>query len=151
MKTSICALFWLAAVTFAGPAFASTTYHGTFVDGATACQGIWSSAADGTVGGTWNLNVKNDGQAEISIVIFRDGKQQANWALVPWIPTTNNDPGVFYEYVAVLSPFLSLYASYDPVGDEFIFQAFHPTACIGAYHADQVRFTGTADRGGNLK
>ena len=97
--------------------------------------------------GTWNLNVKKNGEAEISIVIFRDGKLQANWASVVWSPALDNDPVTYYHYIAVLGPTLTLDVTYSPGADEFVFQAFHLSSCIGPYHADRVEFIGSADRG----
>ena len=128
------------------PAVASTTYHGTFTEGATLCKGVFSPADPGTVDGTWNLNVKDNGEAEVSVVIFRDGKNQANWGFVQWESAADNNPDSFYHYIAVLSPFLRLEITYDPSSDAFVFQAFHPSSCIGAYHADQVVFTGPGSR-----
>jgi len=90
----ICAAAMLAT---AGAAAASTTYHGTFTQAGTWCGETFSPAAPGTVGGTWNLNVKDKGQVEISIVIFRDGKNQANWAFVAWQPAADNNPDSYYH------------------------------------------------------
>jgi len=130
-------------------AAASTTIHGTFTDAQTACLGVVSPAAPGTVDGTWNLNVRDDGQAQIAIVIFRDGKLQANWASVVWSPAFDNDPETLYHYIAVVAPTLTLDVTYTPSSGVFVFQAFHPSSCVGPYHADYVAVIGPADRGGS--
>jgi len=137
----------VATLSLASAAHASTTIHGTFNAGETSCLGVISPAPAGTVDGTWNLNVKQDGQAEISIVIFRDGQIRANWASVVWSPAADNAPASFYHYEAVLSPTLALDVTYTPSSDTFVFQAFHPSSCIGQFHADHVKITGPADRG----
>jgi hypothetical protein len=137
------------ALALAGVAIASTTYHGTFNDGGTGCGAVFTPAPAGSIGGTWNLNVKQGGEAEISLNIFRDGKEQANWGFVNWSPAADNDPGTLYHYTAVVSPTLTLDVSYTPSTDRFVFQAFHPSSCIGEFHADHVVITGSADRGGS--
>jgi hypothetical protein len=142
----LCGAFALA---LAGVALASTTYHGTFNDGGTWCQGVFTPAPAGSIDGNWNLNVKQTGEAEISLNIFRDGKEQANWGFVQWSPAADNNPDSFYHYTAVLSPTLTLDVTYTPGSNSVVFQAFHPSSCIGAFHADHVIITGSADRGGS--
>lgn len=149
MKKAIGAAAIVLGLLLSETATASTTIHGTFNDAKTSCLGSVTPAAPGTVGGTWNLNVRDDGQAQISIVIFRDGLLQANWASVVWSPAPDNDPGTFYHYMAVVSSRLTLDVSYDPSSDTFVFVASHPSSCVGRYHADYVEVTGPADRGGS--
>ena len=149
MKKAIGGLAIVLGLLLPEIAGASTTFHGTVTDAQTACLGVISPAAPGTVGGTWNLNVNDDGQAQISIVIFRDGQLQANWASVVWSPALDNDPGTYYHYMAVVSPTLTLDVAYTPSPGVFVFQAFHPSSCVGRYHADYVEVSGPADRGGS--
>lgn len=149
MKEAIVLVGILLTLAPSATATASTTIHGTFTDARTWCEGIESAAAPGTVDGTWNLNVKQNGEAEISIVIFRDGLLQANWASVVWSPAPDNDPGAYYHYIAVLSRALTLDVTYSPSVDLFVFQALHPSSCVGTYRADHVEVTGPADRGGS--
>jgi hypothetical protein len=147
MKGFMSVLAIALALFLSGAALASTTIHGTFTDAQTSCLGVVSPAPLGTVDGTWNLNVKQNGQAEISIVIFRDGTLQANWASVVWSPALDNDPGTYYHYLAVVAPTLTLDVTYTPSTDLFVFRALHLSSCIGPYHADQVEVTGSSDRG----
>jgi hypothetical protein len=149
MKKLAFLLCAAAALALAGVATGSTTYHGTFTDGGTGCGGIFTPAPPGSIGGTWNLNVKQSGEAEISLNIFRDGKEQANWGFVRWLAAGDNDPGTLYHYTAVVSATLSLDVSYTPGSNSFVFQAFHPSSCIGEFHADHVVISGSADRGGS--
>ena len=149
MKQAIIGLGVVLGLFFSETTLASTTTHGTFTDAETFCKGSGVPAAPGTVDGVWNLNVADDAQAQITIVIFRDGKLQANWASVTWSPALDNDPDTFYHYIAILGPTLTLDVTYTPSSGEFVFQALHPSSCIGPYHADAVRVWGPADRGGS--
>ena len=132
MKKAIGSLAIALGLWLSDTATASTTIHGTFTDAQTSCLGVVSNAAPGTVEGTWNLNVRDNGQAEISIVIFRDGKLQANWASVVWSPALDNDPGTSYHYLAVVGPTLTLDVTYSPGSGVFVFQAFYlmPVTCL---------------------
>jgi hypothetical protein len=96
MMKALGVLGTVLALSLPTPVVASTTIHGTFTDAETFCLGTGTPAPPGTVEGTWNLNVKQNGQAEISVVIFRDGKLQANWASVVWSPALDNDPDAFF-------------------------------------------------------
>lgn len=147
MRIVVASLLVSAALLMAAAGTASTTLHGTFSSGATSCHGVVSEAPAGSIDGTWNLNVKQDGQSEISLVIFRDGKQQANWGFAAWAPAADNDPGSFYHYTSVISPALTLDVAYTVASDIFVFQASHPSACIGEFHADHVEIRGSASRG----
>ncbi len=82
-------------VAFSGIAAASTapatTYHGTWVSG-TRCDGTQPQYT-----GVWNVNLKNDGTAEVTARIAREGFNTAwggNYWFEPWIqaqPTPAGD------------------------------------------------------------
>jgi hypothetical protein len=88
----------LAAVAATPPA---TVYHGQW-DSAAVCGETFTDS------GVWNVNLKDDGTAMVSVRIFKDGRPHAAWGgnyfHADFVMRENPDPANVFD-VAALDPF----------------------------------------------
>jgi hypothetical protein len=104
-RFGILAAAGLLVMSLAGAASAATppatTYHGDW-----ASSDICGETFD--TSGVWNVNLKNDGTASVSVRIFKEGRPHAAWGgnsfHGDWMQVSVTDPTVVFE-TKLIDPF----------------------------------------------